>query len=912
MSGSHRRSVIRWRQGWIVLLALGVGGTAGGAGLDDGTRSHLAGLRSRGLYRLAADFCQHRLGTRGVAGEERTDLVLELARLRLEQARDLPRLQREEVWRNSAMELDGVLDQTPPLPRRVLIESARALLATEPAQDACWRARVAPWDATLRETARERHREAASRLRRLIDELSPKGSQAPTEASPAGLGLAQRRTLSAELRCRLAEGLAAVAELAPVGDPTRAATVSEALKWAKPIAESDDALDSVSRARRVCLQACRLQADLPALRRWLAVFQPRTADTGQLARLELEQLKGLTSLDQTDRSPAGTGPTGRVWEAWSRLLARDELPRELRGEIALERILALHALAVRAEAAVDPVGAPKPLSPQLEGLVSTIEAIRPQLEGIWLERLTGVEEWIAEELRLGVPLAAAVLAGRSAWQSGDWSLAEERLAVAARLALEQKLPEVAFEQGLLRCSAALKQAKWMAAADDLEQLLKTFPEDPRGAEVSLLRAYALGKQWQATGLPDQAAGYEEALRTHVGRFPREARTPDAEWMLGEFLAAQHRGSEALPHYAAVPPEHPRFREALRASAKVWLAIHAFPPGIGSTRLGHGSTDEGREQNPAGRDATTLRLRLGEALNRAGEPWSALDIELALALAELELERTPPGGEAALGWLNRVAQTWSELQAEPEGEAEGNRIGGAGSGQQAVGELEEPGSARSGVGARAVRLRVWALAGLGRFPEARQLFREHPDLEFDQTLRLLSALTHLPADNQGAPLTGLADLQRMVAESLQARAESLTPRQSDDLDRQMVEIYRRNAQSQQATVVYERLVQRHPRDAELLRDFARFLLTQSREEATRRGLQLLQSLDRLHPAGSVDWFENRLALAESLTRLERWGEAEKLLKKTRLLYPQLGTDEQRTRADSLLRHSQRGATGTPAR
>jgi Tfp pilus assembly protein PilF len=144
---------------------------------------------------------------------------------------------------------------------------------------------------------------------------------------------------------------------------------------------------------------------------------------------------------------------------------------------------------------------------------------------------------------------------------------------------------------------------------------------------------------------------------------------------------------------------------------------------------------------------------------------------------------------------------------------------------------------------------------------------------------------------------------MVAESLLARAAALSARQTDDLDRQMVEIYRRNAQSQQATAVYERLVQRHPRDARLVRDFATFLLSQSREDATRRGLQLLQSLDRVHPAGSLDWFENRLAMAESLTRLEKWGEAEKLLKKTRLLYPKLGTAEQRTRADSLLRQAQ---------
>ena len=917
MSGGTTRTQVAAALGMLALALLGWGALAQAAGLDDGTRTHLAGLRSRGLYRLAADYCQHRLATRGVPAEERTDLVLEVARLRLEQAHGLPRTQREDVWRISAEELEEALQHKPPLPRRVLVQSARAMLLAEQARDASWRSRVAPWDAPTRETATRLCRESVAQLRQVVDGLSPAAAksspQGPRQTSSPdaseSLGLAQRRTLSAELRSRLAEGLAMLADLWPAPDPRRSATASEALKWAKPIAESDDALESVWRARRVCLTCSRLQADLAALRRWLAIFQPRTTDSVQLARLELELARAVAEL--------GTG--GKSADTWSRLEARAEAgPLELRGEIAIERVLALHTLARQPET---------PLTPDpLQRVATEIDRVRDHVEGAWLERLNMVAETVAEERRLGAPLAEAVLAGRSAWQAERWDLAEDRLAVAARLAWERNLPEVAFEQGFLRCSAALKQAKWPEAADDLAQLLQKFPNEPRAAEVSLLKAYALGKAWQADATDQTAAAYEAALTTHLADFPHDSRSADAEWMLGEFLGSGARWREAWPHYLAIPVEHSRGRAALRAVSGLWLWSRRT--NTIAAPAGDGVLDQ--------TTAEQLEKRLIAALADPPERWSDDEGELALTLSELLLAHNPPAAEAALKWLSKVEMAWQakgegqELEAsipqstgprpvdsdatdsaqgdsppkdsDPRESETGQTSRSATASTQPDAPATDP-TSESVLAARAVRLKVFALAVLARHTEARQLFGQNPALELDQALRLLADLNQIPSDNGGAPLTGLADLQRMVAESLLARAAALSARQTDDLDRQMVEIYRRNAQSQQATAVYERLVQRHPRDARLVRDFATFLLSQSREDATRRGLQLLQSLDRVHPAGSLDWFENRLAMAESLTRLEKWGETEKLLKKTRLLYPKLGTAEQRTRADSLLRQAQ---------
>ncbi|MFM7159371.1 MAG: hypothetical protein ACKO3P_03255, partial [Planctomycetaceae bacterium] len=416
MSGATKRSRVASALGMLALTFVAWGVLAQAAGLDEGTRIHLAGLRSRGLYRLAADYCQHRLATRGVPAEERTDLVLELARLRLEQADSLPRAQREEVWQISADELDEALGHTPPLPRPVLLQSARALLLAEQARDASWRARCAPWDALAQEQAISRCRESITHLRQVVDGLSPAVSrpspQSSREASPQpaseSLGLAQRRTLSAELRSRLAESLAILADLWPAPDPRRSANADEALKWARPIAESDDALESVWRARRVCLTCARLQADLAAVRRWLAIFQPRTADAAQSTRLELEHARALSEL----------GPPGKSAETWSRLEIRAaDGPLELREQLMLERVLDLHSRARQP-------GSP-PTPDPLNRVATEIDRVSDQLTGIWHERLNLVAETVAEEQRLGIPLAEAVLAGRSAWQAERWDLAED-------------------------------------------------------------------------------------------------------------------------------------------------------------------------------------------------------------------------------------------------------------------------------------------------------------------------------------------------------------------------------------------------------------------------------------------------------------------------------------------------------
>ncbi|MFN5530629.1 MAG: hypothetical protein ACK5F7_08650, partial [Planctomycetaceae bacterium] len=68
MSGGTTRRRVAAALGMLALALLGWGALAQAAGLDDGTRTHLAGLRSRGLDRLAADYCQQRRATRGLPG----------------------------------------------------------------------------------------------------------------------------------------------------------------------------------------------------------------------------------------------------------------------------------------------------------------------------------------------------------------------------------------------------------------------------------------------------------------------------------------------------------------------------------------------------------------------------------------------------------------------------------------------------------------------------------------------------------------------------------------------------------------------------------------------------------------------------------------------------------------------------
>ena len=95
---------------------------------------------------------------------------------------------------------------------------------------------------------------------------------------------------------------------------------------------------------------------------------------------------------------------------------------------------------------------------------------------------------------------------------------------------------------------------------------------------------------------------------------------------------------------------------------------------------------------------------------------------------------------------------------------------------------------------------------------------------------------------------------------------------------------------EAIAIYESLLQVHPRDRQLMETIGSLSLKRNQPAALKRAKSIYRQLEALDPAGSPAWLRTRLAVARICFQLGEKAECEKLLKVTRILYPELGGAE----------------------
>ncbi|MBC7821259.1 MAG: hypothetical protein IAG10_30600, partial [Planctomycetaceae bacterium] len=108
------------------------------------------------------------------------------------------------------------------------------------------------------------------------------------------------------------------------------------------------------------------------------------------------------------------------------------------------------------------------------------------------------------------------------------------------------------------------------------------------------------------------------------------------------------------------------------------------------------------------------------------------------------------------------------------------------------------------------------------------------------------------------------------------------------------------QPTKAVAVYQQLVEKSPRDAKLLRTAAELCESLSSTTGDQQAKTYWRRLEGVHKAGSPDWLDARWHVIHCCQRLGEQAEAAKLLKVTKLLYPDLGGDPLRAKFEELER------------
>lgn len=533
---------------------------------DDSTEARfLTGLRERRLFELAESYCKQELTEAYASRRRRAELTIELSRTLLESALYAKPPRRNELFAAATQTLDeakfaGPDDvwRVPVAVQRGMVELVHGELLREEAQ-----ALNSPETALA--AARERLRGAVAQLRKARDAVEEQLRQAnrvgvgPT-TKPDEPTAAEWAALKRNVDYQLARAYRNQGESYPLLSADRTAALDQAIKELELLARSE-ATDAVTWQARLDEVVCRrLQTDLEGAERMLMLIDQQSppADVAERARAQrirvrldaalLNEAKKFIHDDDVD--PASrTLPEVRLavleWmldssQAAAKAGRADDADDWRSRATALARIIADRhsaAWAVRAETIVAAVAAAAPSS----------------------------------------DAAQLLKAAESFYQQGNVDRALEVYDRAYATALDAKDTAGAFAAGFTAAAIERSRKRHAEAADRLLQLAAALPDHPRAGEAHLAAVFETAELLRAaTDARELLARYRQLLDEHVTRWPADATTPQAYYLLG--LLKRSGGDEpgAAAAFAKVVPDgltdpaSPVARGASWGLARLWI------------------------------------------------------------------------------------------------------------------------------------------------------------------------------------------------------------------------------------------------------------------------------------------------------------------------------------------------------
>jgi predicted Zn-dependent protease len=184
------------------------------------------------------------------------------------------------------------------------------------------------------------------------------------------------------------------------------------------------------------------------------------------------------------------------------------------------------------------------------------------------------------------------------------------------------------------------------------------------------------------------------------------------------------------------------------------------------------------------------------------------------------------------------------------------------------------------------LQVVSLAGQGKFQEARDMLQKLSATSPPELLRILDGIAPLQSDDREDPFHTLGDLQLEAALRLDRQRSELSAPEQRRLDECLARAYVATRQPARGIEIYEKLLDRAPRDKPLLTAYAELLVKCATKDCLKKALGAWQKLEAMQKAATPEWFALRYQVCRTLVLMDDFTEAGKLLKVTRLLYPKV--------------------------
>lgn len=858
--------------GWLVAVMLVVV-SAASSHADEATARFYEQLRQRNLFGLVESDCMRRLKVTALSERQRSELVLELSRTYAAHAWHTAGTEQDDLWQRATRLIVEHLTRATATPRRELFETQLALIELGRAEMSLAQCELRPEDRELRHRGLKAVEIAIEQLGVLEKSLGQQVRQNSAVSVPDKLTPFERRTLWKQIRFRLGIARLTQAKLGADIPADRATALLASDEWLLPLAQGPSNEQLTWESQLALAEVARWRGDLDRAAKLLTAFEKTVADDTPLElreRFVIERLRGMLAA----RMPAEAAS----WLIEQRRSGVLKLG-DTQGTAVASPELAYWQIVV--ELVVWQVtverGDRKLVGELWDRLMSDVEQLRRDEASYWAARAQ--LDWQRERdvQEFGRELAELVRKARSGFSTlpTDESLRRFDLAIA----VASKRPTPAAMTNLLlelRDSRAtlLFQAKRFDVASVAFRELAVAPLHERSAVTHLLWAFCLGKQFEAEPMDERRAEFVAALRSLRVRFPETPEAAEAAWLLGSTLERQQQFLEAIELFVTVPESHARHDDSWAGVARCHEQHLA--------RLRREVTSPTEAQAAAIRQllpvateiikvnvaASALRSRENAANNQGPDsaPFALppSQAELLVRLARLLLEQQRADDKAADRLLEFVIahaldREWLKL---------------------------------------AKQLRVVSLAGQRRIDEAERLIGSLEAAEPDESLALLDGLSAVAARSDTGTQRLVADLQLRASQGLHDGAAKLTAPQRLRLLRARAEAFAATGQPTNAIAVYQQLVEKSPRDAKLVRMAAELSDSLESKEATQQAKANWRRLEGLLKAGSVEWLDARWHIIRCCRRLGEQSEADKLLKVTKLLYPDLGGDAMQAKYEEL--------------
>ncbi|HTI50294.1 MAG TPA: hypothetical protein VL475_05065, partial [Planctomycetaceae bacterium] len=460
-----------------LLFTIGPRAFSDDAGLDELTVDYFRGLRERRLFRLAESYCLQRLSKSRLSSLARADLTIELARTLTEHAAYTGEPEQTELWNQAKKALRDFLDAEPMHPRRMLLEVQLALIPAAAGEWYRWLAELQPDDPATTQRAATDLNDALARLKTLDARISEQLRKGTAARTPAGeLTPSEWRSLGLRVRQRLGLVLLNQAHLQPAESADRAATLLDAQKLLKPLADTAEDDDFVWTSRLALIECLRLMGDFARAQKSIQTLEERNPPTEVADRLFAERLRILLA-------------QRKFSDATALFVERERHNKPLPAELGFLKasLLAEQIRKGDDKTSHDSADALR------RALELQIERLGREAGGYWTYRAELLLEQVREGEAYGRELAGIVRRAEAEFRAGRLAEAAALFGKAAAAAHEQGQNELEFQLGFKRASIEIEAKAWADAATDLLELAELHPDHAKTPQAHLLAAYSLGR-----------------------------------------------------------------------------------------------------------------------------------------------------------------------------------------------------------------------------------------------------------------------------------------------------------------------------------------------------------------------------------------------------------------------------------